>query len=97
VRRNVIERFRSKHGKKPVARLETAHIEDIMTGVEDTPQAANNVPGDRRGAPFTAGSLSNWFGKQCRAAGLMRRTAHGLRKATCRRLAEAGASVHESP
>jgi integrase len=47
------------------------------------------------GAPFTGPRLSNWFGKRCRAVGLLRRTAHGLRKAACRRLAEAGCSVNE--
>jgi integrase len=47
------------------------------------------------GAPFTAASLSNWFGKRCRAAGLTACTAHGLRKAACKRLADAGCSVHE--
>jgi Phage integrase family len=47
------------------------------------------------GAPFAPASLSNWFGKRCRAAGLTQCTAHGLRKAACRRLAEAGATVHE--
>jgi hypothetical protein len=43
VRRNVIERFRSKHGKKPIARLEREHIEDIMASMADTPQSANNL------------------------------------------------------
>jgi integrase len=42
------------------------------------------------GAPFTAASLSNWFGKRCRAAGLVDCTAHGLRKTTATRLANAG-------
>jgi integrase len=39
-----------------------------------------------RGGPFSAAGLSNWFGKRCRAAGLVKCTAHGLRKAACRRL-----------
>src|SRR5262249_52610243 len=48
-----------------------------------------------KGAPFAAARLSTWFGKRCRAIGLSRRTAHGLRKAACRRLAEAGCSVNQ--
>jgi integrase len=48
-----------------------------------------------RGEPFAGTSFSNWFGKCCREAGLKGCTAHGLRKAACRRLAEAGCSVHE--
>jgi integrase len=47
------------------------------------------------GAAFSAAGLSNWFGKACRTAGLVHCTAHGLREAACRRLAEAGATVHE--
>src|SRR5262249_40240087 len=47
------------------------------------------------GAPFSPASLSNWFCKRCRAIGLSSCTAHGLRKAACRRLAEAGCSANE--
>jgi integrase len=47
------------------------------------------------GKPFTsAASFGNWFGERCREAGLPKGTAaHGFRKATCRRLAEAGCSA----
>jgi integrase len=49
-----------------------------------------------RGTPFTDHAFSDWFGKACDAAGLSSEcTFHGLRKAACRRLAEAGCSVHE--
>jgi integrase len=48
-----------------------------------------------RDAAFSAAGLSNWFGKACRAAGLERCTAHGLRKAACKRMADAGCTVHE--
>src|SRR5262249_6340249 len=41
------------------------------------------------GAAFSAASLSNWFGKACRKAGLKDCTAHGLRKAACKRMADA--------
>jgi len=47
------------------------------------------------GAAFSAAGLSNWFSKACRAAGLVRCTAHGLRKAACKRMADAGCTVHE--
>src|SRR5262249_8860957 len=43
VRRNVIERFRNEHGRKPLARLERAHIKDIIGGKANTPEAANNL------------------------------------------------------
>jgi integrase len=49
-----------------------------------------------RGTPFTDHAFSDWFGKACDAAGLSSAcTFHGLRKAACRRLAEAGCTVHE--
>jgi integrase len=49
-----------------------------------------------RGKPFTGHAFSDWFGKACDKAGLGAQcTFHGLRKAACRRLAEAGCTVHE--
>jgi integrase len=47
------------------------------------------------GKPFTAPGFGNWFREQCNDAGLPHCSAHGLRKATARRLAEAGCTEHE--
>ena len=47
------------------------------------------------GQPFTAGGFGNWFREQCDSAGLKHCSAHGLRKAAARRLAEAGCTEHE--
>jgi len=48
------------------------------------------------GEPFTANGFGNWFRAAVRAAGLPNGcSAHGLRKAACRRLAEAGCTPHE--
>lgn len=48
------------------------------------------------GKPFTPEGFGNWFRKACNEAGLPKGcSAHGLRKAACRRLAEAGCSVHQ--
>jgi integrase len=48
------------------------------------------------GKPFTGGSFTNWFGASCRDAGLpLGLSAHGLRKAMCWRLAEAGCSTSQ--
>ena len=49
----------------------------------------------RRGGPFQGAAFSRWFRKQCDAAGLPHCSAHGLRKAAARRLAEAGCTAHE--
>lgn len=42
------------------------------------------------GKPFTAAGFGNWFRDRCDEAGLPQCSAHGLRKAASRRLAEAG-------
>src|SRR5262249_414602 len=47
------------------------------------------------GASFTAAGFGNWFRDRCNEAGLPRCSIHGLRKAACRRLAEAGCSANE--
>jgi integrase len=46
------------------------------------------------GKPFTPASFANWFREMCQQAGLEGCTPHGLRKAACRRLAEAGCSAN---
>ncbi len=47
------------------------------------------------GKPFTAAGFGVRFRHWCDAAGLKHCTVHGLRKAQCRRLAEAGCSENE--
>jgi integrase len=48
------------------------------------------------GRPFSASGFGGWFKKQCRAASLPARcSAHALRKAAARRLAEKGCSALE--
>jgi integrase len=44
------------------------------------------------GKPFTPAGFGNWFRDRCNDAGLPQCTAHGLRKAFLRRMAEAGCS-----
>jgi integrase len=47
------------------------------------------------GASFSPAGFGNWFRRMCRKAGLPHCSIHGLRKAACRRLAEAGCSANE--
>ena len=47
------------------------------------------------GRPFTPAGFGNWFRDRCNQAGLPHCTAHGLRKAMSRRLAESGATSLE--
>lgn len=60
------------------------------------------VPGDRmlfllaeNGKPFTPSTFSHFMTAATKAAGVEGVTPHGLRKAACRRLAEAGCSASE--
>jgi integrase len=47
------------------------------------------------GKPFHSNSFSNWFRLECDKAELPHCSAHGLRKACARRLAEHGCTAHE--
>ena len=47
------------------------------------------------GKPYTAPGFGNWFRELCDAADCPDVSAHGLRKATARRLAEIGCSAHQ--
>jgi integrase len=49
----------------------------------------------KHGGPFVATAFSHWFRDQCDEVGLPHCSAHGLRKAAARRLAEAGCTPHE--
>src|SRR5262249_10322487 len=49
----------------------------------------------RQGGPFHGSAFSRWFRNECDKAGLPHCSAHGLRKAAARRLAEAGCTAHE--
>jgi len=49
----------------------------------------------KTGKPFSAAGFGNWFRDRCNEAGLCHCSAHGLRKAAARRLAEAGCTMHE--
>jgi integrase len=47
------------------------------------------------GKPFHPNSFTNWFKRRCSEAGLVECSAHGLRKASATRLANAGCSANE--
>jgi len=50
---------------------------------------------NERGGSFTPKTFGKWFSAQCDRIGLPGLSPHGLRKAACRRLAEAGCSANE--
>jgi integrase len=70
---------------------------DLKTVIDATPIRDLTFVVTERGEPFRSGAnFSNFFRQWCDEAGLPKQcTAHGLRKAACRRLAEAGCSANE--
>jgi integrase len=69
---------------------------DLREILEATPSDHLTFIVSALGKPFHPGAFSNWFSAACAAAGLPKGcSAHGLRKAACRRLAEAGCTVHQ--
>jgi integrase len=64
--------------------------------IEATPSGHLALLVTSHGHPFTVKGFGNWFRERCDEAGLSKQcSAHGLRKAACRRLAEAGCSANQ--
>lgn len=79
--------------KKTGARLEIPMHAALRSAIADAKQLTFLVTSF--GKPFTPAGFGNWFRERCNEAGLPHCSAHGLRKAAARRLAEAGASNQE--
>jgi integrase len=68
---------------------------ELATAIAATPIGAMLFLLNERGEAYTAAHFGVWFVRECKRAGLTECSAHGLRKATARRLAEAGCSAPE--
>ena len=69
---------------------------DLLGIIDATPSGNMAFLVTAFGQPFTAAGFGAWFRKRCNEAGLSKDCSfHGLRKAACRRLAEAGCSANE--
>jgi integrase len=96
-------------GKQHVDKNGAIHVRQIKTGavlaiplhsnlreiIDATPSDHLTFLTTQFGKPFTAAGFGNWFRERCNEAGLPHCSAHGLRKAAARRLAEAGCTEHE--
>lgn len=80
---------------KTSARLQIRIHPALQAELDRVPATALTFLTTRYGAPFSAAGFSQWFREAAQAAGLTDRTAHGLRKAAGRRLAEAGCSAKQ--
>lgn len=77
-------------------RLEIPIHPKLKTELDQIPKTQLTLLQTQYGEPFTANGLGNWLRASVREAGItVQASAHGLRKACCRRLAEAGATPHE--
>jgi integrase len=65
---------------------------ELVAAIDAGPSGNLTFLMTRTGAPFSAAGFGNHFRDWCNEAGLPQCSAHGLRKAICRRLAEAGCS-----
>ena len=93
VRDGAIHLVQQKTGAQVTVPLTSAMVEAINAAA---PSEHVVFLLNEHGRAFTAHAFSKWFVKQCRRAGLDKGlSAHGLRKAVCRRLAEAGCSTNE--
>jgi integrase len=79
---------------------EEAHVEipvhpRLREAIEAAPSGHTHFLMTSFGKPYAPEGFSHWFRELCDAAGCPDVSAHGLRKATARRLAEIGCSAHE--
>src|SRR5215831_15575167 len=81
-----IEQYEARHPIGSRARLAMALL--LYTG-----QRRGDVVVTATGAPFSVDGFGHLFREWCDAAGLPQCSAHGLRKAACRRLTEIGCSA----
>ncbi len=68
---------------------------ELKKAIDQTPNEQLTFIVTKHGAPYTPSGFGNAFRDWCNQAGITKLTAHGLRKAAARRLAEAGCSVHQ--
>jgi integrase len=82
--------------QKTAAVLAIPVLSELAAIIDATPSDHLTFLVTRDGSPFSPAGFGNLFREWCNQAGLPRKcSAHGLRKAACRRLAEAGCSAPE--
>lgn len=81
--------------QKTGTELEIPILPALQATIADTPKDNMSFLVTEFGRPFTAAGFGNWFRARCNEAGLPHCSAHGLRKAASRRLAEFGCTTHE--
>jgi integrase len=91
IREGLLQLRQQKTGTTLVIPVHPALAEILSTTPSDRLTFLTTAAGE----PFAPSGFTNWFREMCNEVGLPRGTsAHGLRKAACRRLAEAGCSAN---
>lgn len=88
------DRFKLYHGKNK-SETDIPIVTDLAAALDALDGSHLTYLVTEFGKPFTANGFGNWFRKRCDLAGLPQCSAHGLRKAMSRRLAESGATALE--
>jgi integrase len=95
-RQHIRDGILSVKQEKTGAELRIPVHSDLRAIIDATPGEHLTFLVTRTGKPYAGDNFSEQFRAWCKAAGLPEECSfHGLRKAACRRLAEAGCSVNE--
>ena len=81
--------------QKTGATLALPILTELQAALDATPSRHLTFLVTAHGEPYTPHNFGNWFRRACAEAGLRGFSAHGLRKAGCRRLAESGCTANE--
>ena len=92
---------KSPHGYLSIVQGKTGTLVEVpitdalQAAIDATPSNHLTFLVTNLGQPFTDAGFTNWFRDRCNEAGLPKGlSAHGLRKARARRIAEKGVSAH---
>lgn len=91
IRGNAIEIRQQKTGERLTVPIHPA----LRSALDACPSEHLTLLTTQGGKPFTFAGFGNWFADAVKAAGLSGLSAHGLRKAAARTLAEAGCTAHQ--
>jgi integrase len=94
-RQHMRDGFLSVKQEKTGTELSIPVLPVLQSVIDETPKDNMSFLVTELGRPFTSAGFGNWFKEQCYMANLPHCSAHGLRKAASRRLAEYGCTVHE--
>jgi integrase len=89
---NIKGRCISVKQSKTGAELDLFMLDELTDAIRSLPRDKPTFLTTEFGKPFTAAGFGNWFRDRCNEAGMPQCSAHGLRKAAGRRMAEAGMS-----